>query len=414
MGSVRADLERRRLAHQADEQAHGQVRRRVAAEPRHPAADAGRRRPARPVRVQRLAAPAIPSDAASTERAGERVRLVPARLADHGAARPEGHRQPGTRHWAFFTFVQDKWQVRRTSPSTSDCAGSTTRRSRAVEGRARCRTTTRRPTRCRSRATAARPNALNVKKYFKNFGPRTGISWRLERKDGRPRRLRRQHDSVPGQPLRVRLPGEAELLGNAAERIPAGRLDGGRLPGAGVAQHSRRRHHRRRARRRCSTSTYDVIPPDAARGDAALVERRVPAPAAVRLHADIAYVGNRGLDIPTQFNENAALVVGLRATPGVRSSRPLRQIGRRTTWLPTKSLYHGLQIKVDRRFNNGFLVTNSYTLGRGWSYEHGQTEHRHPHADRHRAQLGAVRQDRLHTCVESSSTSCRSGRIAAG
>ncbi len=38
--------------------AHGQARRRVAAQPRHAAADAGRRRPARPLRVQRRRAPA--------------------------------------------------------------------------------------------------------------------------------------------------------------------------------------------------------------------------------------------------------------------------------------------------------------------------------------------------------------------
>ena len=33
-----------------------------------------------------------------------------------------------------------------------------------------------------------------------------------------------------------------------------------------------------------------------------------------------------------------------------------------------KSEYNAMQIKVDRRFKNGILVSNWYTLGRGWDY----------------------------------------------
>ena len=47
-----------------------------------------------------------------------------------------------------------------------------------------------------------------------------------------------------------------------------------------------------------------------------------------------------------------------------------------------------MQVKVDRRFKNDFLVTNSYTLGKGESYDGGDSQRRHQHADRHRAELG--------------------------
>ena len=36
-----------------------------------------------------------------------------------------------------------------------------------------------------------------------------------------------------------------------------------------------------------------------------------------------------------------------------------------------KSQYNSLQIKVDRRMRGGLLLTNSYTLGRGYSYING-------------------------------------------
>ena len=32
-----------------------------------------------------------------------------------------------------------------------------------------------------------------------------------------------------------------------------------------------------------------------------------------------------------------------------------------------------MQVKVDRRFRNNFLVTNSYTLGKGESYDAGDS-----------------------------------------
>ena len=50
---------------QADDSAHGEVRRRVAEQPRHAAADAGCRRPARPLRLQLPRAPATPAETAT-------------------------------------------------------------------------------------------------------------------------------------------------------------------------------------------------------------------------------------------------------------------------------------------------------------------------------------------------------------
>ena len=54
-----------------------------------------------------------------------------------------------------------------------------------------------------------------------------------------------------------------------------------------------------------------------------------------------------------------------RGTWAGRSSPPFNRTGTsRTRVNDNKSQYNALQVKLDRRFRNGFLVTNSYTLGR--------------------------------------------------
>ena len=101
-----------------------------------------------------------------------------------------------------------------------------------------------------------------------------------QREDGRPRRLRREHDSVPRQPLRVQLSGEAELRG---DRGRTGSSAPVRWPPA-----SRRRRcstFRRPASFRSAVALQNATlrrhPEHAPRGHAPVVERRLPAAAAV-------------------------------------------------------------------------------------------------------------------------------------
>ncbi len=94
VGSLGEDLEPGDDGDQAGGQPHGEAGRRVAAQPRPAAADAGRRRQPRPLRLHRLGhRPA--GRKRHVERRRELLCLVPARLAEHRAARPEGHRRAG-------------------------------------------------------------------------------------------------------------------------------------------------------------------------------------------------------------------------------------------------------------------------------------------------------------------------------
>jgi hypothetical protein len=69
---------------------------------------------------------------------------------------------------------------------------------------------------------------------------------------------------------------------------------------------------------------------------------------------------------------NAGMVLG-----ADNAGRPLfNTFGRTadvTTWVPVKTEYHSLQAKLDRRFSNGLLVTNTYTLGRSKNYSNGDS-----------------------------------------
>src|SRR5262245_26835845 len=119
-----------------------------------------------------------------------------------------------------------------------------------------------------------------------------------------------------------------------------------------------------------------------------------------RLVLDVAYVGNRGHDVQTQFNENAATVIG-QGTAGQPLFAPFNKTATVTTWIPTKTSYNSLQVKLDRRFSKGLLVNTSYTLGRGWSYINGYSNSGiSTPADIERS-WARTDQDRLHSFVSS-------------
>ena len=78
---------------------------------------------------------------------------------------------------------------------------------------------------------------------------------------------------------------------------------------------------------------------------------------------EAAYVGNHNVGVLTRQNINSSLIPGSGA-----AGRPLNPKFGRTTdtnvWIRTDTNYNGLQVKLDRRFSNGFLLTTAYTFGK--------------------------------------------------
>ncbi|MPY89389.1 MAG: TonB-dependent receptor [Luteitalea sp.] len=109
---------------------------------------------------------------------------------------------------------------------------------------------------------------------------------------------------------------------------------------------------------------------------------------------EVAYVGNYGDGVLSRLQANAGMVLGAED-----AGRPYFERFGRTAetriWVPTTTRYDSLQVKVDRRFSNGFLMTNSYTLGKSTDYANENGFISTP-ADRERSR-GRSNYDRRHT-----------------
>ncbi|HLJ17282.1 MAG TPA: TonB-dependent receptor [Bryobacteraceae bacterium] len=84
---------------------------------------------------------------------------------------------------------------------------------------------------------------------------------------------------------------------------------------------------------------------------------------------DVAYVGNHGVDIGSNVNLNAATVLGL----GVNGQPLYAAFGRTANtnmvFQGFSSNYNALQVKIDRRFSSGLLITTAYTWSKAMGYQ---------------------------------------------
>jgi hypothetical protein len=205
-------------------------------------------------------------------------------------------------------------------------------------------------------------NSLNIKNYYKNFAPRTGATWRLDEKTVVRGGFGASAIPFPDNRYAFNFPVKQNYVGalvNGFQR--AGSMAQGfpdpvlaNIPADGVLPVSGS----------LLNSTYDVIPPTLHEGTLrswnVAFQRQLP----YGFTADIAYVGSRGVNLVMDVDLNASQVYG----SGNNGRPQFAQFGRSGTTRQRsnlgKSRYNGLQLKVDRRFINGLLVTNSYTFGR--------------------------------------------------
>jgi hypothetical protein len=98
------------------------------------------------------------------------------------------------------------------------------------------------------------------------------------------------------------------------------------------------------------------------------VQRALP----LGLTLDVAYVGNHGVRTSqVQYNLNAGLLPGA-GTLGQPEYLPFGRTNSTTLiFAPYSSMYNAVQIKLNRRFNNGFSLTTSYTYGKGMGFQMG-------------------------------------------
>jgi hypothetical protein len=274
---------------------------------------------------------------------------------------------PGQQHAMFFTFVQDKWQVHKRvtldlglrweyyTPFTGIAGKGSlsnydpTTNSLVVSG------------------YGTNPDNLGVKNDLNNFGPRLGMSFRLDDKtvirggfggstapfpDNRYafNYPVKQNNSFSG-------PNSYSAAGSMAAGFPG--IYTATVPENGIIP----------ANTAWLTSqAFKYVPTDLQEGTVYTYNVAFQRQLRWGLAGEVAFVGAFSNDILNRFEFNAGM------TPGLdRNGQQLYVKYGKTASVEMlawkgKTRYQGLQMKLDRKFRNGFLVTNSFTYGNSKDY----------------------------------------------
>jgi hypothetical protein len=279
--------------------------------------------------------------------------------------------EPGTKHWAIAGFVHDKWQARQNVTVDLGLRWEYYNPLEGIEGKGTLANYDPATNTIRVAGYGTTTNAVNVQKNFKNWAPRTGVSWRLNDKSVVRAGYGASAIPFPDNRYAFTFPVKQNYSGSVANGFQrAGTMAAGFpapvlsvLPPDGVIP----------ATGSLLNSTFDVIPPGL--HEATLhswnvaFQRELPHAFA----ADIAYVGNRGVDLVMDVDTNASMIYGSGNVGRAQFAQFNRTGTSRTRTNDNKSQYHALQMKLDRRFQNGLMITNSYTLSRSMDYVNENT-----------------------------------------
>ena len=276
---------------------------------------------------------------------------------------------PGTKHWAVFTFIHDKWQV---TPNITIDLGLRHEYYTPLKGltdRGGLSNYNPENNTLEVSGYSQVPANLGVQSNWRNFNPRTGISWRLNERS--VFRAGYGSSTIPWpdnsyafnfptkQNNQISAPNSFATAGSMAAGLPAPNFAA--IPDSGIVPGNNFR-----------AQGFFSVPKDLKEGILhswnVAFQRELP----WGFTGEVAYVGNRGQDIIARIDLNAGYQLG-----ADNAGRPLFvQFGRTastTSTIPVKSTYNSMQVKLDRKFRNGFLMTNSYTLGRGYNYFQGDS-----------------------------------------
>ncbi len=304
---------------------------------------------------------------------------------------------PGTRHWELFTFVHDKWQV--TPKLTLDLGLRHEYYTPSIGlvdqgGLSNFDPDT---NTLRVAGYGSVPGNLGVKTAKDNFAPRLGVSYRINEQTVVRGGYGASVIPFPDNQYAYNFPVKQNNQFSPPNSFaPAGSMAAGfpapitaNIPSDGIipANPALLRNQQ-----------YNVVPLDLSEGKIhawnVALQRQLP----LNFSMEVAYVANRARGVLGRFDLNAGLVPGLD-----NAGRPYFARYNRTAtslaWRKTNTRYDSMQVKLDRRFSNGLLWTNSYTLGRSRDYVNDNGTIGTP-ADVQRS-YGPSDFDRKHTFVSS-------------
>jgi hypothetical protein len=275
--------------------------------------------------------------------------------------------RPGTKHWAVFAFVHDKWQA--TPKLTLDLGLRWEYYTPLVGIEDQGGLSNYDPSNntVRIAGYGSIPQNIGVESTWTNFAPRLGASYRFDEKTVLRAGFGTTIIPFPDNRYAYNFPvKQTEVFTAPNSFAPAGKMANGfgpptyfDIPSSGIVDASIPQ---------LKNAQLFYVQPDLKEAKLhswnVAFQRQLP----WNLVGEVAYVGNvgKGIILP-DYNINAG------QTPGLdRAGQPYNVLYGRTaevrSWLPTDTNYHSLQAKLDRKFKNGFLVTTSYTLAKATNY----------------------------------------------
>jgi hypothetical protein len=274
---------------------------------------------------------------------------------------------PGQKHSAFFAFVHDKWQASK--KVTLDLGLRWEYYTPFVGLAGKGSLSNYDPVNNQLLISGYGDNPLNigVKQDLNNFGPRMGVSYRLAEKSVVRGGFGGSTTPFPDNRYAFNYPvKQNNSFQGPNSYSPAGSMAAGfpgiytaTIPDNGIIPANTAW---------LTTQSFKYVPSDLQQGTIYSYNVAFQHELFHNITAEVAYVGNYSNDVLNRFEMNAGM------TPGLdNAGRPLYKFNNKTSSVENlawkgKTRYSGLQVKVDRKFRNGWLITNSYTYGHSKDY----------------------------------------------
>ena len=278
---------------------------------------------------------------------------------------------PGTRHKAFFTFVQDRWQVSKKLTLNIGLRHEFYTPLVGIVNQGGLANYNPADNTVRVSGYGSIDQAAGVTKKWKNFAPRLGFAYRVNDKTVIRAGFGTSIVPFPDNTYAFNFPVKQTNVFSAANSfVAAGSMTAGlpapivfSIPANGIVDASLPV---------LKTAALFYIPPDLKEAKVHSWNVAFQRELWWGFTGEAAYVGNVGRGIIQNLDLNAATALGAGLPGNDNAGRPFFGNFGRTAAITTKigvnTSFHSLQVKLDRRFSNGLLINTSYTLSRAINY----------------------------------------------
>jgi len=272
---------------------------------------------------------------------------------------------PGTKHWAIFGFVHDKWQLSQNLTLDLGLRWEYYDPLVGLAGKGSLSNFDPATNSLLVSGFGSIPDDFGVKKDLNNWNPRLGLSYRINEKTVARAGFGASTTPFPDNRYAFNYPVKQNDSFQTPNNYSPTAYSMGTgfpapsfltIPDNGIVDANA-----------VLTQGLFYVPIDLQQGTLYSWNMAFQREITWGLTGEVAYVGNTSNDVLNRFPLNSGQVLG-----AGNAGRPFFKYGKTAgienmAW-KGKSRYNALQMKLDRRFRNGWLLTNSYTYSRSRDY----------------------------------------------